>query len=625
MPRLDFLRLKTRIALGFASICLLLGIVGLISYGGLQRSKDNFLLFAGFSDEANLLLEIGKNASELQRQTQRFTYEGHEITEQRVYSLQRALRVDLDKALKSAKNEETKRIIGNMAEHLRIYGDTFKMIVSERKLRNELVQRNLRKEAEESEERLLAYIQSHTGKKEEAHTSGAEMLLNDLLSIEKNAFRYFDLLDSTLIAKAKKNFYNLHGGIRKLRQEEGDSNARKLLNETEAMVSEYEKALIRAVQATRSYLYLVNVVMAGEASEFLYNAAKLKDLADKNMKDVKYELAQVIGKTHILIATAIISSVLTGMLLSLLVGQSITLPLAQMTRTFNLLAKGDHSSQIPGHDFRDEIGELSRAADVFKEKNRQTEQLLERTQSLAGELEEKRKELARSNDELEQFVYTVSHDLKSPLVTSMGFIGMINDLAEKGDLQKAISKLDRVVQANKRMGQLINDLLELSRVGRVDMDNKDLDMNLLLKNFRESLGKKLRDEKFDLVYETPFPVIYANESRVLQVFENMMSNAFKYGGNPSKNVVSIGSRKGEGEELFYIRDKGRGIPKEYQEKIFSLFYRLDKTTPGTGIGLSVARKVMQFHGGRIWVESEEGKGATFWLAFPKRGKERIIG
>ncbi|MBF8277417.1 MAG: two-component hybrid sensor and regulator [Candidatus Brocadiaceae bacterium] len=161
-------------------------------------------------------------------------------------------------------------------------------------------------------------------------------------------------------------------------------------------------------------------------------------------------------------------------------------------------------------------------------------------------------------------------------------------------------------------------MLELSRVGRIAEEKRRLDMNVLLKAFQESIRNRLEKEGFHLVLESAYPTIYANESRVLQAFENLMSNAFKYGRSASgENRVKIGSRENEEEYLFSVTDNGQGIPREYHEKIFGLFYRLDNDMNGSGVGLSVVRKVMQFHGGRVWVESEPGKGATFWLAFPK--------
>lgn len=191
-------------------------------------------------------------------------------------------------------------------------------------------------------------------------------------------------------------------------------------------------------------------------------------------------------------------------------------------------------------------------------------------------------------------------------------------LQKKCEYEKAISKLDRVVNANTRMGLLINDLLELSRVGRIDMDKIYLDMNITLRNLKENLKHKLKEVQFELILETEYPTIYANESRILQIFENLIGNAFKYGKTQlGKNIIKIGSKVYDNEYWFYVKDFGQGIPKEYHKKVFGLFYRLDNTLDGTGIGLSVVRKVMQFHEGRVWIESARGRGSTFWLAFPK--------
>ncbi|XOF34697.1 MAG: CHASE domain-containing protein [Candidatus Electrothrix sp. YB6] len=245
-------------------------------------------------------------------------------------------------------------------------------------------------------------------------------------------------------------------------------------------------------------------------------------------------------------------------------------------------------------------------------------------EALAGEmtreLEEKSRELARSNDELEQFVYTVSHDLKSPLVTSMGFIGIVNKLAKRGEYEKALEKLKKVVEANNRMGQLINDLVELSRVGRIDLDKKQLDMNLLLQKLKEEKQRRFHNAKITLIVEKNLPLIYGNESRVLQVFENILSNALKYAVKPKGSKVTIGGITRKNEALLYVKDDGPGIEPDFHQKIFGLFQRLDNTIEGTGIGLAVVKKVMQFHEGKVWVESSPGKGAAFWLSFPTEQK-----
>ncbi|MBF0273713.1 MAG: CHASE domain-containing protein [Nitrospinae bacterium] len=244
---------------------------------------------------------------------------------------------------------------------------------------------------------------------------------------------------------------------------------------------------------------------------------------------------------------------------------------------------------------------------------------------MTSELQEKTQELARSNDQLEQFVYTVSHDLKSPLVTSMGFIGIINDLARKGEYEKALEKLDKVVVANQRMGQLINDLLELSRVGRVDLEKKTLDMNVLIGNLCKEKEKELKGKNITLICEENFPDIYGNGSRVLQIFENLLSNAMKYGKNSKEgSKISIGSEEKKNEVVFYMSDNGIGIAKEFHEKIFGLFQRLDNSGEGTGIGLAITKKAVEFHGGRIWLESKQGEGTTFYVAFPTVEKSNEV-
>ncbi|MCI5131536.1 MAG: hypothetical protein D3904_08420, partial [Candidatus Electrothrix sp. EH2] len=239
------------------------------------------------------------------------------------------------------------------------------------------------------------------------------------------------------------------------------------------------------------------------------------------------------------------------------------------------------------------------------------------------ELEEKSRELARSNEELEQFVYTVSHDLKSPLVTSMGFISIIRKLADRGQYEQAVEKLDKVVRANERMNQLIRDLLELSRVGRMDMDKKSIDLNELLKAFIENQSIRLRNSDFSIEITSELPVLYVNESRILQVFENLLSNALKYAHNKEGGKLTIYAVAEHEQWHIFCQDNGSGIPEEYHRKIFGLFYRLDADSEGTGIGLAVAKKIMKFHGGDIRVEPrKKGEGAVFRLTFPQQTSDK---
>ena len=178
--------------------------------------------------------------------------------------------------------------------------------------------------------------------------------------------------------------------------------------------------------------------------------------------------------------------------------------------------------------------------------------------------------------------------------------------------------LDKVVKANERMSQLISDLLELSRVGRIDMDKKLLDLNALLADFTRNQTERLKAAQFTLLIGPKMPTVQANESRTLQVFENILSNALKYVRTESEaRCLEISATEDAQWYHIYCADNGPGIPAEYREKIFGLFYRLDVNTEGTGIGLAVAKKIMKFHGGDIRAEERLGPGAVFHLTFPK--------
>ena len=216
-------------------------------------------------------------------------------------------------------------------------------------------------------------------------------------------------------------------------------------------------------------------------------------------------------------------------------------------------------------------------------------------------------------------MYTVSHDLKSPLVTSMGFISIVKKLAGQGKYQEAIERLDKVVLANERMSHLISDLLELSRVGRTETEKTRLDLNELLEDFCNQNCERIKSRGFELSLQGKFSVIHANRSRVLQVFENLISNALKYGSNPTDSRIEIGGQITPTDHLVYVKDYGPGIAADYHEKIFGLFYRLVNSREGTGIGLAITKKIMKYYGGDIWVESSPGAGATFWLKFPGTG------
>lgn len=234
-----------------------------------------------------------------------------------------------------------------------------------------------------------------------------------------------------------------------------------------------------------------------------------------------------------------------------------------------------------------------------------------------NEIRAKNEELERTNDEMEQFIYTVSHDLKSPIVTMTSFLGFLKEDLREGRAEDIAESMEHIERATKRMQELINDLLELSRVGRWEIHPDDVDINEVLQGILESLQNRISGKHIKVAVPRPLPVIRGDRKRLRQVFENLLTNAIKYGCTLNQPRISISWYRNKDEFVFEVEDNGPGIAQVYHEKIFKLFQRLDQSEEGTGVGLAIVAKIMELHNGRVWVESEVGKGAKFCIAIPQ--------
>lgn len=222
-------------------------------------------------------------------------------------------------------------------------------------------------------------------------------------------------------------------------------------------------------------------------------------------------------------------------------------------------------------------------------------------------------ELEAKNAELERFTYTVSHDLKSPLVTIKGFVGLLRRDLESGAVERAGRDLDRIQKAADTMGSLLDELLELSRVGRVVHPAEHVDLGELAREVTELLAGIVTGRHVHLDIAEDLPVVYGDRPRLREVVQNLLDNAIKFLGddNPQPRI-EMGSELRDGEQVIFVRDNGVGIDPRYHSKVFELFDRLDPTIEGTGIGLALVKRIVEFHQGKVWVESLGlGHGTTF--------------
>ncbi len=231
-------------------------------------------------------------------------------------------------------------------------------------------------------------------------------------------------------------------------------------------------------------------------------------------------------------------------------------------------------------------------------------------------------ELEDKNAELERFVYTVSHDLRSPLVSIKGFVGLMQKDIKRNDLQKVLEDGDRISQAADDMGNLLEGLLELSRIGRVINPSVSGSLVDLVTRAAHSLQEKIEQRGVTLKIDPNMPDFWGDELRLFEVFQNLLDNAIKFMGDQKAPRIEITARRNNDLLICAVSDNGTGIEPEYHERIFNLFERLDHGIEGTGIGMSLVKRIVEAHGGTIDVESDgQGKGSTFILTLPLRPED----
>lgn len=234
------------------------------------------------------------------------------------------------------------------------------------------------------------------------------------------------------------------------------------------------------------------------------------------------------------------------------------------------------------------------------------------------QLEAKARDLATSNLELEQFAYIASHDLQEPLRMISGFLTLLQSKYEDSLDDKARQYIRFAVEGSQRMRQIILDLLEFSRVGKYDGQPEEVSVNAVIEEVCKILQRRIDEKQAEVVFKN-LPVFQSHRAPLFQVFQNLIENGLKYSREGVKPVIRVKAKELKKEWEFSVSDNGIGISKEYFDKIFVIFQRLHNTKDfeGTGMGLAIVKKIVDNLNGIIWVESEEGKGSTFFFTIPK--------
>jgi signal transduction histidine kinase len=310
---------------------------------------------------------------------------------------------------------------------------------------------------------------------------------------------------------------------------------------------------------------------------------------------------------------------------SWLIVRAIAQPIFQLQKGAEIIGAG-HLDYRLGSTAPDEIGELSRAFDAMTANLQQTtvsrdelgREVAER-QKVEAKLQQAIRELERSNADLQAFAYIASHDLQEPLRMVSSYVGLLQSRYQEQLDADAHDFIAFAVDGATRMQRLINDLLAYSRVGSRDKPLAPTDsesvFTLALANLQAAI-----QENGAVITHDPLPTVTADEAHLVQVFQNLLGNALKFHGQGPPRIHVNAAIQGD-EWVFAVRDHGIGIDPQYHQRIFAIFQRLHGRNeyPGTGIGLALCKRIVEHHGGRIWVESELNQGATFYFTIPVKG------
>lgn len=606
---MSHLSLKSRIFIGFAIIVLLLIANGIISYLGIDQLRADTALMNRVEQALNSVQRIDRDVQELKLRVARYVSTGYDSQREEAQQLSDRLMKRFDSVTTRKHDPTSAQLLDQISGHMEEYSNQFKLVVKERSLREQLVDQELSAQAE-SVHQAFADIATTIRSDESNDPTLLEILQSQSLfaQAEESLLRYFETPDSGHVDSFVKKLDSTVAGINSA------NIAQDSRDELIEMIHTFERLGLRAVQATRSYLFLLNVVMSGEASEISHYSRVLREHAENTRDDISTRVAATSGRVKkttglTIVAAIVLSSLIAGKLALLIVP-----PITALTKTFGQLSAGETLREIPGTNRSDEIGQMAKAAEVFNGQNLKTRELLAEAEQLSKELQDKASELELMNQDLDSFAYVASHDLKSPLRGIRQLATWIEEDAGDHLPEGSIEHLHLLKSRITKMETLLEDLLEFSRVGRIKPTAEEVDLKEMLQALVELTDNP---KQVDVTWANDLPTFTTLRAPLEQVLLNLVGNAIKHNHRGADGRVEVEWKDIGDRYRFMVSDNGPGIDKKDHERVFQMYQRVgDTSIEGSGMGLAIVKKQIEHLGGEVFLDSRIGEGTTFEFTWP---------
>jgi len=504
--------------------------------------------------------------------------------------------------------KQTQEIIRRMGQHLRDYQSNFQMVTESRKDRGRLLNDNIDTQFDILKSELYGNTELSEQHRNEA--------IQHVVTARMWAYRYL----LTPEPRHEEQFQQHMQGLSRIL-----SNPSLTQHLAADIATTLRQDFSRLTQVTRGYVFLVNVVMAGSANEFLYSTSELKGIYEAHLQQVNAEVSSTsatTGKMIILVSATCVSiaAIMAGFILF-----NILQPIYRITTVFRRLSEGKEVTDIPGTRRKNEIGLLARAANVFREKNLQTETLLRQSEQLNADLQKLNEAITHEKERAEaatqaksEFLANMSHEIRTPMNAVKGLVELA---LATDDEAKRSQYLKKVAYSGGVMLNVINDILDYSKLeaGKLSIESTRFSLSTLIDNLISTVSHQTKEKGLSMQVLTGPGMpeyIVGDPFRISQILLNLVSNAIKFTHEGYIRIRFHLRRDNDGAKLLIdVEDSGIGMDEQQVARIFESFEQADGSISrgygGTGLGLSIVKTLVELMEGTIRTESEPERGTCF--------------